>query len=225
MSLVKALIKDKSNQFKEFEVMFNPQEYTINKNLNYSPVTKIGSKKEAEDFTYKEEDTLNMDLFYDSSFSHLDVRDEIYKLEVLTIPSVKKDVSYTETNNKKESKKTVSKLVPPRLLFIWGSLVFDCYITSLTKKFSRFNLQGIPIRATVSVTFNGHYSKENQVEKSQQVIDTYPRMIIVKPGDTLTGLSYEHYNDQGFWKLIADENNIVNVRELEPGSQLTMPKI
>lgn len=41
--------------------------------------------------------------------------------------------------------------------------------------------------------------------------------------DTITGIAHRFYGDWRNWRVIADRNNIVDVRTIEPGTVLLIP--
>lgn len=53
--------------------------------------------------------------------------------------------------------------------------------------------------------------------------DANMRVHTLVAGETLTGLAVKYYGTVSLWTLIADRNNVVDVRDLEPGAQLIIP--
>jgi nucleoid-associated protein YgaU len=53
--------------------------------------------------------------------------------------------------------------------------------------------------------------------------DANMRIHTLVAGETLTWLAVKYYGTVERWQLIADRNNIVDVRDLEPGAQLIIP--
>lgn len=43
-------------------------------------------------------------------------------------------------------------------------------------------------------------------------------------GETLSGLAHRYYDDWKLWRIIADRNNIADVRQIEPGTVLLIPE-
>jgi nucleoid-associated protein YgaU len=42
-------------------------------------------------------------------------------------------------------------------------------------------------------------------------------------GDTITHLAHRFYGDWRLWRTIANQNNIIDVRTIEPGTLLLIP--
>ncbi len=53
----------------------------------------------------------------------------------------------------------------------------------------------------------------------------YFKQYVVRPGDTLSGIAGELYDDPAKWRRIADANSIDNPLILEPGQVLMIPAI
>lgn len=238
MPLEKAVIINLANKYQPIPVMFNPEEYSIRKKQQYSVTTRAGSKTEVADFISKKEDALSMELFFDTTDSGLDVRlytEKIVALMKPTEPAPEQKIE-KESNTAKESKgeenkkpkKKVSKpvapkLIPPRLLFIWGSLIFDCVLINVTKKFTMFSPGGFPLRATLSVEFTGHNHAERVFSKVPLgAIDTV-KTFSVSRGVTLAQVAARAYGLPSLWRRIADFNGIDNVRKLLPSTKLKIP--
>lgn len=43
--------------------------------------------------------------------------------------------------------------------------------------------------------------------------------------DTISLLAHRHYDDWRLWRLIAEKNNLRDVRRIEPGTVLLIPRI
>lgn len=43
-------------------------------------------------------------------------------------------------------------------------------------------------------------------------------------GETISGLAHRYYDDWRMWRLIADRNNIADVRKILPGTELLIPR-
>jgi nucleoid-associated protein YgaU len=92
-----------------------------------------------------------------------------------------------------------------------------------------FDRGGVPVRATVSVSFKGHRILEEESAGAQggesegsgsgQRTKTHQ----VTQGDTLWDIAGAEYGDPQQWRRIADANGIENPRTLQAGQVLTIP--
>lgn len=53
--------------------------------------------------------------------------------------------------------------------------------------------------------------------------DAYLEEYVIKAGDTLTGIAHRFYGDWRVWRLIADQNALVDVRQIQIGTSLLIP--
>ena len=118
-----------------FTVMFNPEEYSLNKDNNFASQAIPGLTSPLLQFVHGNLRTLDLELFFDTFEEDRDVRDETQKVvDLLTIDS---DLH-----------------APPVLRVTWGSLDFRCVLAKAAQKFVKFFADGRPARARVNVTFN-----------------------------------------------------------------------
>ena len=211
MTLEKLTIKaEKSNSgdFKdEIKVLFNPSEITM---------TIPGGKM--EDYGLVASDgltSLSLNLFFDTTLQGYppeNVQNYTKKIVSLTQPRIGK--------NKKR---------PPRCKLIWGTisgkysvLLADCFLETVTKKLTHFLEDGTPVRATLDCSFK-EWKEPKKQKKIENPIDDPVR--IVKRGETLSSIATEEFGDPALWRIIANENRLINPRKLEPGTVLTIPSL
>jgi hypothetical protein len=112
---------------------------------------------------------------------------------------------------------------PPVCLFIWGAFIFQCIIERVSKRFTMFLPEGIPVRATLSVALKEYREVDVQVkELSLQSADLTKRWVVTQ-GDSLWSIAAKEYGNAGDWRLIAEANKIDNPRTLTPGEELVIP--
>ncbi|RLI48195.1 MAG: peptidoglycan-binding protein, partial [Candidatus Thorarchaeota archaeon] len=112
---------------------------------------------------------------------------------------------------------------PPVCLFIWGTFVFQCIIERVTKKFTMFLPEGIPVRATLTVTLKEYKEVDIQVKELDLHSADITKRWLVKEGDSLWIIAHREYGDPSKWRQIALANNIENPRRLTPGQELIIP--
>lgn len=61
--------------------------------------------------------------------------------------------------------------------------------------------------------------------QSRPATDAHLREHILKAGETISGLAHRYYGDWRLWRILADRNQIVDVRRLEPGDKLLIPEL
>jgi nucleoid-associated protein YgaU len=207
MPLTKALIINTDTVVPlPIPVMFNPPEYSLQKSNQFAEVAIPGLGSSLLQFVKGNVQILTMDLFFDTTDTGVDVR---------TFTELV--VGLTAVNAQTHA--------PPRLLFVWGSLVFPCILESLTQRFEYFNAAGMPLRARLTVALKGYDVLESLLANIPLESADRVKSWVVKTGDTLQGVAAQEYEDATKWRPIAQASNIDNPLILEPGQQLTIPTI
>lgn len=194
--------------------MFNPKEYTFQKSNSWKEGDTPAQNISQLQFTGGKSATLTMQFFFDTYDERSDVREKYTDAfwELMTIDPSKKD-----------KKNKFGR--PPRVLFQWGrTWAFEAVITSMKQQFTLFLDSGVPVRATLDVTFQqvgdpGHLRAQNPTSGGMGG----ERVWRVQAGDTLAWIAYREYGDATKWRLIAEANRLTRVRELAAGSILVIP--
>ena len=190
---------------KVVRVLFNPENYTLEKSNEFASINIPGLESPLLQFSRGNLETLTMDLFFDSYEKNEDVRD--YTKKITDLLKIDSDIH-----------------APPILKFVWGSLNFTCVLSRVSKKFTMFRSDGIPVRATLSVTFNEYRTEVSFKEKPTKSSDR-TKTYTIKQGDSLWAIAAREYGDPASWRPIADKNRIENPRLLEIGREITIPPL
>jgi hypothetical protein len=150
-------------------------------------------------------ETLSMDLFFDSYEKGKDVRE--YTKQITDLLEIDPEIH-----------------APPVLRFIWGGANFTCVLKKVGKKFTMFRSDGVPVRATLNVTFQEYRTKSQSMERPLQSSDK-TKIYTVKEGDSLWSISALSYGSPARWRSIAEENGIENPRTIEPGMRIKIPPL
>jgi LysM repeat protein len=216
MALEKALITN-TDTAENVEVLFNPEEYTLNKDNNFAQMAVPGLRSPLLQFVHGNLQTLEMELLLDSYETHSsggrvvnqagdDVRGLTSKISGLL------DIN-SDTH------------APPILLFTWGSLSFTCVLARVSQKFILFRQDGIPVRARLQVTFNEFTNADTEAKEVKRQTADYSKIYVVNQGDTLSGIAARVYEDAAKWRPIAIRNQIENPRKLTTGQRLMIPSL
>ena len=112
------------------------------------------------------------------------------------------------------------------VIFTWGSMEFEGFITSMSINYQMFNRNGHPVRAEVDLDIQGEERGVLQTlgAKPRESPDrTKYRMLHQK--DELWMLADEEYQDASCWREIARENGILNPRKIDYTKQLKVPSL
>ena len=161
MALEKARLTDTRTR-KSVNVLFNPEEYTLNRQINWAQAAIPGLSAPLLQFVNGAMQTLSMELLVDSREEHgsvganSDVRDQTAKV-----------IGLMNIDPKTHA--------PPIVLFTWGSLTFTCVLASATQRFIMFRPDGVPVRARLQVTFNEFRNVELEAKEMESRAEGFNR--------------------------------------------------
>lgn len=194
----------------KFRALFNPEEYTINKDNNFAVQGIPGLSAPLVQFVNGNLRTLEMELFFDT-YDSADAK--------------KRDV-------RQETGKVVGLLdidaelhAPPIVLVSWSSLQFRCVLARASQKFIMFSDDGTPVRARVTVTFNEVIDPEQEAKEVSRQTADYTKVHVVTDGETLSAIAGRLYEDPRLWRPIAIENGLDDPRAIFVGQELRIPSL
>lgn len=208
MSLKKALIIAEYGPSKkeEIQVLFNPSEYSLNTENEYTWHTSAGLSMPVGQFISGKTASLSMDLFFDTYEKGTDVRE--YTKKITKLLDIDKDLH-----------------TPPMCRFVWGSLDFRGIIQKVAQQFTMFLDSGKPVRATLKVTFQETKTVKEQYQHIPRQSADRTKQKMVNQGEQLWMVASEEYEDPELWRSIARANQIDNPRKLETGRRLIVPRL
>jgi nucleoid-associated protein YgaU len=216
MSLEKALIINTVKNEK-IPVMFNPEEYTVNRDINYAQTAVPGLSAPIIQFVHGNAETLEMELFLDTYESH--------KESNRTLNQAGADVRALVRSVTNLMTIEPSTHAPPVLLFTWASLSFTCVLTRANQRYIMFLPDGTPVRARVQVTFSEFRNVDLEAKEIKRETADYSKLHLVRQGESLTTIAAAQYGDARLWRPIALRNGIEDPRVLEAGTRLLVPQL
>jgi len=193
-------------------VMFNPEEYTVNRDLNYAQASVPGSSAPLLQFTHGNLQTLDLELLVDTYEAHQDnaagddVRTQVKKItDLMAIDP--------------------STHAPPVLLFTWGSFTFVCVLGKATERYIMFRPDGIPVRARVQVSYKEYRNAELDAKEIKRETADYSKLHVVLEGETLSSIAAVAFEDPELWRPIAIHNDIDDPHTLAVGQRLLIPRL
>jgi hypothetical protein len=228
------------------EVMFNPTDYQITRNNSYAEIGVPGLSMPLLQFVRGEAQTLQLELFLDSS-------DRKLPSIAVQIASVTSDVLIMENSGAGvepvppdswellgKSPHCEHRLMALRLLaeidshlhaphvieFSWGgSTRFRGVVTSFSEKFTMFDADGHIQRARVTLQLKSYVSAEEQFRRINPQSPDRTKTHVVRAGERLDMLAAREYGDPNQWRVIAAANGIARPRLLVPGTLLIIPPL
>ncbi len=194
--------------------LFNPSDFTINRQINYVQHKVPGLDRPVLQFISGEAETMSFSLLFDTYSGGSG------RISATALDALKEDVRTFTEPLMKLAAVDADTHAPNLVEFVWGSISFKGYIQSISQRFTMFNMFGTPVRATVEISLISD-KKDNNIRNSPD--RTKSRTIT--EGDRLYNFAYAEYGDCGEWRRIADANGIVNPRRLTSGEHIVIPPI
>jgi nucleoid-associated protein YgaU len=202
----------------EFEAMFNPATYSETYALVLGKKQGVNASGAAVDYAYTKPSELTLDLVLDGTGV-----DEM-GISLLGAPQTVKDrvkkfrqVTHDYDGDLHE---------PYYLKVAWGThLVMDCRLSKVDIKYTKFERNGDPLRAvlTVKLVSDIDPKRRSKLENKKSPDVTHAR--IVRSGDTLPLLTKDIYGSSSSYLDVARFNDLDDFRNLIPGRQLLFPPL
>jgi len=216
MPLEKALITNTVTGL-QVPVQFNPEEYTLNRDINYAQAAVPGLSAPLLQFVNGNLQTLEMELFLDSYEAH--------KVGSRVVNAAQSDVRELVRQVTDLMNIQPSTHAPPVLLFTWGALAFTCVLAKATQRYVMFLPNGTPVRARLNVSFSEYRNIELEAKEIKRETSDYSKRHVVIEGETLSSIAGAEYGDPRLWRVIAVANRLQLARKLAVGSRLRLPNL
>jgi len=192
-----------------FEVMFNPNGYTKKYELEYEEAQGAGSSASPQVFGKIKPQDYSFEFLFDGTGTAADKVDVNEKIETFLQITGKHDGEIHR---------------PKYLKLSWGSLIVKCVLKSAEITYSLFNPDGTPLRGRVKATFSENVEETLRVaqERENSPDLTHIRTVVE---NHISLMSYQIYNDPGYYLQLAKANKLKNFRRLSIGSELRFPPI
>jgi LysM repeat protein len=216
-------------ELEPIEVQYNPTEITFDKGAQIAEIGIPGLDAPLEQFVRGQAEKLTLELFFDTTDEGMGAgatsvttrTDKIYQL-----------VKIEPTRH-----------APPVCIVVWnqafpGSSLdtlstktvngtsrhgFRCIVENVRQKFTLFSPEGVPLRATLTVTFREYRALEQQLTQLKLSSPDRTHAHVVEAGDTLARVAHRYYERPDQWRPIAEENGIDDPRRLNAGTFLRIP--
>lgn len=216
MALEKAVITNTVSG-ERTAVMFNPEEYTLSKGVNFAQTGVPGLSAPILQFVSGALQTLELELLLDTYEEHRAGSRSINQAHADVRPLVRQITGLMDIEP--------STHAPPVLLFTWASLSFTCVLAQARQRYVLFNPDGTPIRARLSVTFNEFCNVELEAREVKRETADYTKIYEVSQGESLRDIAWRSYGSPALWRPIALRNGIDDPRALAAGARLVVPQL
>jgi hypothetical protein len=199
------------------EVLFNPDEYSLNKDISYAQAAVPGLSSPLLQFVHGNLRTLDMELQFDSLEQHTHSSRVVNAARSDVRDLTQKVVDLMAINPETHA--------PPVVLFVWGGLTFTGVLAKVNQRFTMFMESGIPVRARLQVSFQEYKTAEQEIKEVRRQTSDYTRRHRLGHGETLGQVAGVYYGNPALWRPIAIANGIDDPRRPPTALQLDVPKL
>jgi hypothetical protein len=208
-------------------VQFNPTEFTLDKSVQLADINIPGLDAPLVQFIRGQGEKLTMDLFFDTTDHGMGagatsvtiLTDLVYGLLKIDPDTHAPPICRFQWNKAFPGANLSSLLAHQR------RTEFQFVVESVKQKFTLFSPEGVPLRATLTVSFREYKTLDEQLGQLNLNSPDRTQTHVVQGGETLAGIAAQHYNLPGQWRRVADQNAISDPRRLTPGTFLQVPPI
>ncbi len=102
---------------------------------------------------------------------------------------------------------------------------FRCIVEGVKQKFTLFSSEGVPLRATVTVTLREYKTLDDQMKRLKLSSPDRTHAHVLQQGDSLASVAHHHYERAAAWRAIADYNQVEDPRRINAGKFLEVPPL
>ncbi len=215
------------NAYEEYEIQFNPTELTFDKQTQLAEIGIPGLDAPLQQFVRGNAEKLTLELFCDTT-------DQGTGVNARSVTN--------ETDKFYQLVKIVPELhAPPVVTFFWhdefsGNRVgpqygnhrrtsFTGVAESVRQRFTLFSPEGVPLRATITLTLREWRPLEQQLYELNLSSPDRTHRHVLGAGESLSALAARYYERPAEWRRIALGNGIEDPRRLAAGAALVIPSI
>lgn len=212
MELTKVRFEVLDGNAPSFDAHFNPTEYTLVKAAQIAEIGIPGIDSPVLQFIRGQNERLTLDLLFDTAEQGM-------------------GADATDVTTLTRHVYALVKIVPkthavPRFRVTWGKgISFVAIAEQVQQKFSLFSPEGIPLRATVSLSLREYKTLDDQLRELKLQSTDHTKVSVVVRGETLADIAAREYGDPSAWRPIADRNQVADPRRPEPGTTLVIPPL
>lgn len=199
----------------EITCQFNPTEFDVSNSAKYAERTIPGGRGTISQFVSGESPTLTVSLLFDTYIAPTVDKQKESGTDVSILTRSVVALTHVEGSLHR----------PPIVTFQWGKLKFRGIVTDVKQKFTMFLPSGVPVRATLDVTFKASSDSDSLSRQSPLESPDRTKYRIFKEGEYLWNYANEEYGSPGMWREIAKANGIMDPLNVRPGQVLKLPAL
>jgi len=201
-----------------FEVMFNPESYSLSYENVYDPKQGINTTGSPAHYSISKPAQLSLKIIFDgtgvNTYGWTNLR------EGRTAVEAHVEAFLEQTTNMD------GNLHQPKFLTLaWGNFFFKCRLASVNVHYTLFDNSGLPLRAELDTRFFADTYIPERLKKENKKSPDLTHYRIVNAGDQLPLLCEQIYGSPQYYIHVARANNLPDFRNLQPGQEIFFPPI
>lgn len=200
-----------------FEVMFNPESYSLNYRNIYDQKQGINTSGRTAKYSMSKPGNLVLTIILDGTGV------DVYGLSVFgkSIDVYKKVQEFLKYTYHMDG----DIHEPKHLVVKWGDLTFKCRLDSVDVKYSLFDNSGVPLRAELRTEFFGDIEESDRLKLENKKSPDLTHSRIVRSHNLLPLMCEKIYGSASYYIQVAKANNLFDFRDLKPGQEIFFPPI
>jgi nucleoid-associated protein YgaU len=201
----------------KFEAYYNPTTMQSTYALKYNEKSTEGQSKKEMEYGGYEPATFSFELLLDGTGASIPAG--ITDTNSTVTDRIKKfmDVAYGFNGDTHRGS---------YLKVIWGTMIIDkCVLTGVNFTYDLFAGDGSPLRAKLACSFKEYSYEELIKAEEQKKSPDVTHIRVVQQGDRLPNMCERIYGDAKLYLQVARANNLLDYRNLTPGSKLIFPPL
>lgn len=186
----------------EVQVQFNPPSLKVSYKNQISGGDQAGGSP--KQFVGQSTTSMSVELWFDTTEGGGDVRNRTRDVAFFIQP--KEDTQDGET-----------KKIPPRVRFLWGSFLFDGIVTSLDETLEYFSEDGVPLRASTSLSLSEQAFQFTIAPVSDTGGAGTTPMATARQGETVQDIADRNNRDP---REVGENNDIDDLRHPGEGTRI-----
>ncbi len=194
------------------DFMFNPQEFSISKTVNWEKDAQGKVDEPSSQFQGGQARELSLKLHFDTQESGSDVRYFTSRLWKMT----QIDESTVDDTQKYKGN-------PPPVAFEWGSFYLMAVVTRLSVKYTLFDGEGNPVHAEVDISLRqqndvAQLGATGATPRKQSWSGQPPSTVVIVDGDRIDTVAAKIQGSDH--RQLAEKNNVDNPLKLQNGQRM-----
>lgn len=221
---IKITSKEKPDQ--EFVALINPTKYSLSYKNEWNKESPLGSPQTEIKFHRISSPTFDLEFLLDGTGITEENKGNTLMNKIINKKPKKTNVATQFDNFLKVTGTYDGEIHKPYTLNIkWGILNFEGSLLDFSIDFTLFSPEGYPLRAIIKAKFKGTTDIDLANAKAKKSSPDLSHKRTVQAGDTLPLMTERIYGDSKYYLEVAKVNNLINFRQLKPGTELYFPPI